>query len=727
MKKRKKSSIKSKRLGYPSLRSAIIRYFKRFPEKKLTTKQLLKKLKVKHSVEEVEAVMHKLVKQSVLYQFNDGRYRLARETSGRASYQEAEGKVDLIRSGAAYLIVEGQEKDIYIPAKRLRGAIDGDLVRVKVKTAGKPSGRGPRVQGEVIEIIKRAQDQFVGTVYPYKKKWMVVPDLPGLPFDVLITEEPEISIEEFDKVVVQVFDWNTGKLPHGRIVVKLPTDDPSDFAMQSILINKGFQLNFSSASLQALEQISDQITEDEIEKRRDCRSILTFTIDPATAKDFDDALSLRWLDNGEVEVGIHIADVTHYVKPDSALDREAYRRSTSVYLVDRVLPMLPERLSNDLCSLNPNEDKLTFSAIFTFDKDHKVTSEWFGKTVIHSDKRFTYEEAQESMEQRTGSYSNELTILNRIAHSLRKRNIKQGAIQFETDEVVFELDAEGKPIGLKVKERKDAHLLIEDFMLLANRSVARYIADRGQDHEIPYVYRIHDLPDVDRVQEFSLFARELGFEMQTQTPQQIARSFNALQKAAQKDPALKALAPLAIRSMAKAAYSTYNIGHYGLGFTHYSHFTSPIRRYADVLAHRILEQNLKGMQRVKKIALEDQCKYISAQERKAIEAERESVEYKQVEYIQGHIGEVFQGLVSGMIDRGFFVELLGSKCEGLVPFDSLNESFSLAGHGFKATGLRSGMEIKFGDQVKVRILDADLDRREIDMELINEGMKEMKE
>ena len=690
----------------------------------MSPKQLIKKLKVKHSVEEVEEIMSKLVKQNVLFPFKDGRYRLARESTSRSTNQEVEGKIDAIRSGAAYLIVEGLDKDIYIPAKRLKGAIDGDLVRASVKTTGKSSARGPRVQGEVTEIIKRAQDQFVGTIYPYKKKWMVVPDLPGLPFDILITEEPKMDINEFDKVVVQVFNWNTGKLPHGRILLKLATDNPSDFAMQSILINKGFHLNFSSAALEACNQIPTKISEAEINERRDCRTIFTITIDPATAKDFDDALSLRWMSNGQIEVGIHIADVTHYVRPDTALDREAYKRSTSVYLVDRVLPMLPERLSNDLCSLNPLEDKLTFSAIFTFDHDHQVTSEWFGKTVIHSDKRFTYEEAQESIEQNQGPYSKELSVLNKIAKSLRKRNIKQGAIQFETEEVVFELDVEGKPIGLKVKERKDAHLLIEDFMLLANRSVAKYMADKGKEHEIPYVYRIHDLPDVDRVHEFSMFAKELGFDMQTQTPQQIARSFNALQKAALKDPALKALAPLAIRSMAKAAYSTYNIGHYGLGFTHYSHFTSPIRRYADVLAHRILEQNLEGSRRVKKIALEDQCKHISAQERKAIEAERESVSYKQVEYIKNHIGEVFEGLVSGMIDRGFFVELLLSKCEGLVSFDSLDESFALAGHGFKAIGLRSGQEIKFGDQVKVRILDADLDRREIDMELVNEGMNE---
>lgn len=721
MKKKRKSSIKSKWLDYPALRSAVIKYHKRFPQKKLNSKTLAKKLKIRNTVEEVEQVQAKLVKQGILFKFRNGNYVLSRENQEvKKGYREMEGTIDLIRSGAAYLMVEGQADDVYIPAKNLNNALDGDIVRARVRAKTRSKRAGQKQVGEVIEVIQRANDQFIGTIYPFKKKWVVVPDNPMVNFDILIKEDPDIEILEFEKAVVQVYDWNTGRMPQGRILTKLDPEDSNNFAMNSILVNKGFTIIFPERVLQECENIPKSISEEEIQNRRDCREILTMTIDPVTAKDFDDALSIQWLEDGHVEVGIHIADVTHYVRPGTMLDREAYKRATSVYLVDRVSPMLPEVLSNDLCSLNPNEDKLTFSAIFTFDKNLKIMSEWFGKTIIHSDQRFTYEEAQERLETKKGSHSKELLALNKIAKSLRKSNVKHGAIQFETDEVQFELDENGKPIGLKVKERKDAHLLIEDFMLLANKQVATYISQKGKDHEIPFVYRIHDLPDVDRVHEFAKFAMELGFEMRTQTPREIADSFNRLQKAAIEDPALRILSPLAIRSMAKAAYSTYNIGHYGLGFENYTHFTSPIRRYADVLVHRILEQNLTSIHREKKIPLEDKCKHISAQERKAVEAERESVDYKRVEYIQDHIGEVFIGLVSGMIERGIFVQLLDSGCEGLVSFASMGESFTLADHGFKAMGLHSGRVLKFGDQVKVRILDADLDRREIDMELVQE-------
>ena len=722
MKKGKKSSIKSKRLGYPALRSAIIRYFRRFPQRKLAAKSILKKLKISNTKEEVQEVLDKLIKQGTLHRFKDGKYILSRSMDDqRSSYQEVEGTIDSIRSGAAYLLVEGLENDIYIPAKKLNTAIDGDLVKARVRQTRDHRRGGRKAQGEVVKILKRAQEQFLGTVYPYKKKWLVVPDNPMINFDILITEQPSIPIQEFDKAVVQVFDWNTGKMPQGKILTKLATDNPSNFAMQSIIVSKGFPLVFPARVIEESDEISREITQEEIERRKDCRSILTVTIDPLTAKDFDDALSIEWLENGNIEVGIHIADVTHYVRPKTSLDKEAYKRSTSVYLVDRVSPMLPEAISNDLCSLNPNEDKLTFSAMFVFDQDLKITSEWFGKTIIHSDKRFTYEEAQELIGQKKGKFVKELNTLDKIAKHLRAQNLKEGAIQFESEEVQFELNDEGKPIGLKIKERKDAHLLVEDFMLLANKRVASFITKKGKEQEIPFVYRIHDLPNVDKVHEFALFASELGFKMQTQTPRQIADSFNRLQDAAREDPALKVLSPLAIRSMAKAAYSSYNIGHYGLGFTDYAHFTSPIRRYADVLVHRILEQNLHTAHRVNKNNLEEQCKHISAQERKAIEAERESVDYKRVEYIQEHIGSVFQGLISGMIERGIFVQLLDSGCEGLIPFSTMGENFSMADHGYKAMGFKSGRVFSFGDRVKVRILDADLERREIDMELVEEG------
>ncbi|MEZ4940164.1 MAG: RNB domain-containing ribonuclease [Saprospiraceae bacterium] len=429
---------------------------------------------------------------------------------------------------------------------------------------------------------------------------------------------------------------------------------------------------------------------------------------------------------------MHIADVTHYLKPDTTLDQEAYRRSTSVYLVDRVNPMLPEKLSNNLCSLVPYQDRLTFSAVFVFDEKEKVVSRWFGKTVIHSAKRFSYEEAQSILDGNPGEGTQQLRIypqldwavktLNRLAKNMRNERFQQGAIGFESEEVRFRLAEDGTPIEAYVKERKDAHLLIEDFMLLANKEVALYI-DRqaAAEREIPFVYRVHDLPDMEKVAEFARFAAEMGHHMKVSTPKQIARSYNDLMSASKKDPRLKLLEPLAIRTMAKAVYTTNNIGHYGLGFSHYAHFTSPIRRYADVLVHRLLERNLDGrVFRMDKAKLEEQCKHVSAQEKKAADAERESIKYKQAELLRRHLGEVFQGYVSGMIDRGFFVELPGSLAEGLVEFRYLDDTYTLEEGNLRARGRRYGKTIKMGDRVQVRVTAVDLAKRQIEMELVEE-------
>jgi ribonuclease R len=443
------------------------------------------------------------------------------------------------------------------------------------------------------------------------------------------------------------------------------------------------------------------------------------TIDPSDAKDFDDALSIRQLENGDWEVGVHIADVTHYLLPDTALDKEAYWRSTSVYLVDRCCPMLPENLSNGVCSLRPNEDKLTFSAVFTFDDTFKLKKEWFGKTVTHSNRRFSYEEAQQVLETGEGDMSNELNVLNQIALKLRKARFRKGAINFETEEVRFKLDENGVPLEVYIKERKDSNMLIEDFMLLANKEVATYIAKK-EAIEIPFVYRIHDTPDPSKLADFASFARELGINLILDTPKNIAKSLNDLMKQSEKNDALKLLTPLAIRCMAKAEYSTNNIGHYGLAFEKYGRFTSPIRRYSDVLAHRILADNLEKKKtiRVNKELLEARCNRISKQERKAAEAERESVKYKQVEFIKNHIGEEFDGIISGMMDRGIFIELKGLKCEGMVPFNEMAEPFQVEPSRLKAKGVISGQILRPGDTVRVRVLRADLDKRQIELQWV---------
>jgi ribonuclease R len=528
--------------------------------------------------------------------------------------------------------------------------------------------------------------------------------------------------DEGDKAIVKVTDWGKGQNQTliGKVVTNLGKAESNDVEMNAILINNGFNIAFPPEVIAESELLEAEISDEIVAERRDFRGITTFTIDPDTAKDFDDALSLRKLENGHIEIGVHIADVTHFVKPGTELDKEAFNRSTSVYLVDRVAPMLPEKLSNELCSLRPHEDKFTFSAVFEFNDNFDIVSKWFGKTLIHSDRRFTYEEAQEIIETGKGDFSEEMLLMNDIAHKLRKDKFSQGAITFEADEVKFELDEKGKPIGVYVKERKDAHMLVEDFMLIANKYVAKYIHDKGGKIEIPFVYRVHDEPDPGKLADFAAFAKELGFNMLIDTPEHIVESFNSLAEKTKEDGALKMLEPLAIRTMSKAIYTTDNIGHYGLGFDFYAHFTSPIRRYADVLVHRILFQNLDQVKRWDKSALEDQCVHISAQERKAMQAERESVKYKAVEFMQDKIGQEFEAQISGMIDKGIFVQMKDSLAEGLILFSDMKESFTISESRLKAEGSKTGRIIKMGDEVKVKLLDADLHARELEFELVED-------
>ena len=671
-----------------------------------------------------------------------------------------EGRVDMTRTGAAYIVSELMDTDVYVPPKYVNGALNGDIVRV-ILFAPAPYRGGRRgesqtqrkPEGEVLEVLKRANEFFIGTVRLNRKYALFIPDNPNVPTDIFIPIEVIHEAKDGDKVVVKVTDWQEGKgrVPVGKVTQVLGKIGGHELEMNKILINAGFQLSHSEEAEREAARIPDTISPQEIERRRDFRDILTFTIDPEDAKDFDDALSIRELlpagakakegEEGKLEIGIHIADVTHYLKPDSAIDREAFERSTSVYLVDRCNPMLPEKLSNNLCSLVPEQDRLTFSAVFTFDAKDKIVSRWFGKTVIHSAKRFSYEEAQTVLDKKPSAELQNhprfeelewaLKNLQRLASKMRKEREKNGAIGFETDEVRFRLAPDGTPLEAYVKERKEAHLLIEDFMLLANKEVALYMQPplkkvKEEDGSgvksgaiVPFIFRIHDLPDMSKVADFARFALELGVQMKVDTPKQIAQSFNELMKRSRTDDRLKVLEPLAIRTMAKAVYSPNNIGHYGLGFTHYSHFTSPIRRYSDVLAHRILERNLDGkIYRVDASKLEEQCKHISNQERKAAEAERESTKYKQAEFMSTRIGETFDGVISGIIERGFFVELAGSKAEGLVDFKYLDDTYTLEDGNLRATGRRYKKSFKMGDRIKVKIAAVDVTKRQIEMEVV---------
>jgi ribonuclease R len=713
-KNRNKSTVKGKKLPPGQLQSEIVKMLKRHSRKRMTASQVIRKLKIANNRDVVEAAMERLVKKGQITSVEENKYQFNRNPGASQGGKTLSGRVDMTRSGSAYIICDGEEDDVHVSAKYLNSALNGDKVLIRTWT---PRGRRKK-EGEVMEVVERSTSQFIGNIYLYESNAIVVPEGTA-DIDILVNLDDTKGAEHRDMVVVEVVEWVGGqnKIIRGRVLSVLGAAGSSDIDMKAILVNNGFNLEFPEEVMAESEGLSTKITQEEIEKRRDMRGITTFTIDPDTAKDFDDALSIEYFEDGTYEVGIHIADVAHYVLPNTELDKEAYRRSTSVYLVDRVLPMLPEKLSNELCSLRPLEDKLTFSTVFTFDKDNKITKRWFGRTIIHSDKRFTYEEAQEIIENGSGEFASELKKLNLLARRLRKVRFKKGAINFETEEVKFRLDEEGVPMEVYVKERKESHLLVEDFMLLANREVATYIFNKGKSekNEIPFVYRIHDEPDPDRVAELVRFAAELGFEMKANNSQETANAYNKLAEAAVKDPGLKLLQPLAIRTMAKAVYSAENIGHYGLGFSHYSHFTSPIRRYSDVLAHRGLAKNLNDSWRTDKENLEEKCKHISRMERRAMDAERESVKYKQVEYLQNHLGEEFDGFVAGFSERGIFVQLETNFCEGRVSFETMEEPFEVSETRLFITGKRSGKVIKMGDKVKIKIADTDLHKRQITM------------
>lgn len=725
MPKKKKVTPEEGKRTPAQLEQAVENLFQLHPKRRLAPEQIARMLNDTNDKDAILACLAKLQANGKVIPDEKGKYRSALDAAAAAPAAEkgwhtAEGRVDMTRNGAAYVVVEQMGKDIFVPPHRISNALDGDRVRVKwrLSSRGKP-------EGSVTHIVTRSAENFVGVYREHKGESYVVPDKQNMAIDILIENGGNGGAKVGDKVLVTVTQWHDEKLanPMGRVSVVLGEQGTSDIEMKSILLKFGFHWLFPEDVMAENEAVSDAITEEEVALRRDFRSTATFTIDPLTARDFDDALSYKVLENQNIEIGVHIADVSHFVRPGTALDREALRRSTSVYLVDRVAPMLPERLSNVVCSLRPHEDRLCFSAVFEFTPDGKqIVSEWFGRTVIHSQRRFTYEEAQEVIETQQGDFAAELRQLNTFAKAMRQARMEKGAINFEAPELQFRLDENAKPVEVQVKERKDAHLLIEEFMLLANQQVGGYIynapAKRGVP-EIPFVYRIHDLPDMDRLAEFGRFVKEFGYKLVIDSPEHIAASLNKLMKDAADSEDIVLFQQQAIRCMAKAVYSTDNIGHYGLAFHHYSHFTSPIRRYADMIAHRILAENLNGnYYRANKGSLEEQCKHISAQERKAMEAERESVKYKQVEFIKDHIGEVFPGIVAGIAEHGIFVELTDTLCEGRITFDRMPESFVV--ETYKIKGRRTGMTLRMGESIKVRVVAADLQRRQIDLELVTD-------
>lgn len=717
-----RNKVKGSKLKARDLEQLLTKELKNNPRKQFNPKQLIRKLKIKNSQDSVLTALQSLAKAGKVKANDDFKFQIARNFQEKTSSDYTEGRVDKTRSGDAYVVTEGDADDIFVPGSRLNNAQDGDKVKIRYWT---PTRRR-KPEGEVTEVLERSVTHFVGTYKEYPKYAEVEVDQVGAPKLLVAVHRAEnLGAKTNEKVVVRIDNWelNRFKQMSGTLTAVLGEEGTSEIEMQSILINNGFQITFPDDVTAESEALPNKISPQEINIRRDMRDVTTFTIDPLTAKDFDDALSIQTLENGQIEIGVHIADVSHYVRPGSALDREAAERTTSVYLVDRVCPMLPERISNELCSLRPNEDKLTFSAVFTFDpKSFEIRNRWFGRTVTHSDRRFTYEEAQEVLDNGEGDFVDELDVMDRISADLREKRFKKGSINFSTNEVKFKLADDGTPLEVYVKEQIDTNMLIEDFMLLANKEVATYMIKKAERlrEVIPFVFRVHDEPNMDKVVELAAFAEALGYKMDISTPETIANSYNELLSKAAEDPMVKMLSPIAIRTMSKAIYTSENIGHYGLGFENYTHFTSPIRRYADVLVHRILAANLEkgSLYKYNPMKLEEICSHISAQERKAVTAERASIKYKQTEFMLDNVGEEFDGIINGLADFGVFVELTANFVEGMITYADMDEPYELGAGKLSITGKKSGKTLKMGDLLRVRIEDVDLDRRRIDMALV---------
>jgi ribonuclease R len=629
-----------------------------------------------------------------------------------------EGKVDLTNDGSAFIITDDEsETDIFVAPRKLRNALNGDRVKVYVYAISK----GRRKEGEVIEILQRNKTEFTGIVKLSDRFAFFIPDDRKMMHDIFIPISELNGAKNGIKAVAEITDWPAGaKNPLGRIKQVLGAQGENDTEMNAILAEYGFPLSFPAEVEHDADGISDIIMPQEIAKRRDFREVTTFTIDPFDAKDFDDALSFKILDNGNYEVGVHIADVSHYIIPDSALDKEAFERGTSVYLVDRVIPMLPERLSNGLCSLRPKEEKLCFSAVFELDENANIITEWYGKTVIYSDRRFTYEEVQEVIETGKGDFTSEILKLNALAYKLRDRKFKNGAISFETTEVKFKLDEKGRPTGVYVKERKDAHKLIEDFMLLANRKVAEFVSKKGKGKQkYTFVYRVHDSPKPESLANFAQFAARFGYKINTKSDKETAKSLNFLMEDVEGKKEQNVLTHLAIRSMAKAIYTTKGSSHYGLAFDHYTHFTSPIRRYPDVMVHRLLFHYLNGGQSVSAEHYEKLCQHSSQMEKKAADAERSSVKYKQAEYLKDQVGSVYSGVISGVTEWGMYVEIIENKCEGMIRLRDITDDFyTLDEKNYAIIGQRKKKVYQLGDEVKIKVKNVDLTKKQIDFSLV---------
>ncbi len=715
----------SKKRKYPKsqLHGILVSIFADNPFKPYNSKQIASKLGIKDKAGKnlIYTILNELMAQGVLREVKRGKFILhADKLESLANKKKyITGTVDLKKTGKAYILSDEGGDDIFIASNNVHHALNRDRVKVLLF----PKRKGHKPEGQIVEVLERKKTNYVGILEVSKNFGFVVADSQTMPYDIFIPKSEIKTAKNGEKVIVKITDWpEHSNNPFGEIVEVLGQPGNNDVEMKSILADYDFPLSFPKNVEKEAEKISMDIPQAEIGRRKDFRKVWTITIDPADAKDFDDALSLQSLGDGLWEVGVHIADVSHYVKPGTLLDAEAYKRATSIYLVDRVIPMLPEKLSNGVCSLRPDEDKLTFSAVFKINDKAEVLNHWFGKTVIRSNRRFAYEEVQKIIETEEGESVKKILKLNALATIMRDERFKNGAINFNTPEIRFKLDKNGKPIETYVKESKEANHLVEEFMLLANKSVAAFIG-KPQNNKKPktFIYRVHDQPNPEKLNTFTQFLNRLGYKLEIQSHESLAKSFNQLFTDIKGKGEENMIESIAIRTMSKAYYSTDNIGHYGLSFPFYTHFTSPIRRYPDTMVHRLLEHYLQGKQTVNKEEYEEKCEHSSDMEKLAAEAERASIKYKQVEFLLDKVGKTFDGLISGVSKWGIFVELVESKSEGLIRFNDMKDDYYyLDEDNYQIIGKRYGQKLRLGDPVRVLVKNVDLGKRQLDFELVEE-------
>jgi len=715
---KKKSIIGKEKNNFVKMVSDV---FRKNPLSSFNYKQVSSRLGIhdRASKDLVRLIIEQLFMNKELVQSKRGKYQIniQGEHQSKGAQVQVVGKVDMKQTGKAYVIPEDRSEDIFIAAVNTNHALHGDTVKVYLF----PLRKGHKREGQVVEIVKRHKRQFVGTIETSKNFAFLSPDSTSMPVDIFIPISKLHGAKNGEKVVAIITEWPAQSAnPFGEVIQVLGKPGDNRVEMQSILAENDFPLFFSPQAEKEAEAIPGVIAESEVQKRRDFREVFTITIDPEDAKDFDDAISLKTLNNGHWEIGIHIADVSHFVTPGSAIDQEASDRGTSIYMVGRTIPMLPERLSNDLCSLKQGLDRLCFSAVFEMDERAKIHSEWFGKTVINSNRRYAYEEVQTIIESGKGEFVKEIKVFNDIATKLREERFKKGSFNFETQEVRFKLDKEGRPLSIYIREMKDSNKLIEDFMLLANRKVAEKIGKKKENEKIKtFVYRVHDTPNPEKLENFSQFVERLGFTMKLTSKKSLAESFNRLFQDIKGTGTETMIETIAIRTMSKAYYSTTNIGHYGLAFPFYSHFTSPIRRYPDLMVHRLLYEYMNDAPSVSKEVYEPLCEHASEMERRATDAERMSVKYKQAEFMLDKVGQEFDALISGVSKWGMFAEIIGNKCEGMIRLRDLDDDFYyLDEENYQIIGQRYGQQFKLGQKLRIRVKRIDLARKQMDFDLI---------